>query len=159
MKITNVQRFDRRSSLSDRFIVFTGNDHPRETADKFYFDHNIYDLNFKSNAWNAVIRATTKLTAKKILAHFKTLGVEDGQIVSLQFSHKAGCSCGCSPGFVGKTAKLDTMLDKDTILAGKNIWIEGVEITADERAELAKIIEVQAKKLALEITKHAGEQA
>ena len=66
-----------------------------KVADEFAMKHNIYGAPFRSKVWEKVCRTTNKLQ----IAALRNLFPETKTI---RFSHKAGCSCGCSPGFVIK---------------------------------------------------------
>jgi len=58
----------------------------------WYSNNEIWKLNQKSKAWGKVKRAATSL----VCGQLKTIkGVE-----SAVFSNRAGCACGCSPGYI-----------------------------------------------------------
>lgn len=62
-----------------------------DVADKFACKNGIYSLNFKSSTWDKVVRACNRIVNKIVLELID--GAE-----KVQYSHKCGCSCGCSPG-------------------------------------------------------------
>lgn len=58
---------------------------------EFYSKHKLWELNFKCETWSSVKRMASKYTAEAL----KTLFPTD----TIKYSAKAGCSCGCSPGY------------------------------------------------------------
>ena len=66
-----------------------------DVADKFATQHGIYEAPFKSKTWSKVSR----LANKHHITSLKELFPESDEI---RFSAKAGCRCGCSPGFIMK---------------------------------------------------------
>jgi len=72
-----------------------------DIADKFASEHGIYHLQFKSKTWTKICREVSKATAltlEKLFPHAE----------SIKFSAKAGCKCGCSPGYVVKHNEINT---------------------------------------------------
>jgi hypothetical protein len=66
-----------------------------DTADRFATTHGVYHLPFKSKVWSRICRQANKANLEAIRPLFP-------QAESLKFSAKAGCRCGCSPGFIMK---------------------------------------------------------
>lgn len=65
-------------------------------ADEFFTKHKIYNLNFKCLTWNKACRIVTQ-------QHTVALKQLFPDATSVKFSAKAGCSCGCSPGYIVRT--------------------------------------------------------
>ena len=104
--------------------------------DEFFSMYKVYHLDFKCKAWAAIGREAHKLN----IAELKTVLGPNAKIV---YSHKAGCSCGCSPGY-----KATDIIDPE--YRGKDIWADiEVDITA-LKAMLPKFV----AKLKKEIIDH-----
>lgn len=88
-----------------------------DIADKFAFAHGIWNLPFKSKTWSSICRETNKINARALKELFP-------EATSIKFSAKAGCTCGCSPGFIVKT---------ESYLKGTNNWvtIEPTQVVQD----------------------------
>ena len=72
-----------------------------ETIDEFFNTNKIYSLSFKCRTWTKLKNFVSKIEETSLK---ESLSLEDFAVV--KYSHKAGCSCGCSPGFrVRKTLK------------------------------------------------------
>lgn len=78
-----------------------------DIADEFASAHGVWNLPFKSKTWSKICREATKINIQA----FKHLFPD---AVSIKFSAKAGCRCGCSPGYIVKT---------DSYLKGTNNWV------------------------------------
>ena len=76
----------------------------------------IYSLPYKSKTWSALCREVSKITSK-LLRDQIFVGA-----TSVTFSAKAGCTCGCSPGYIVK---------KDDYALGQNHWVD-IELTEEE---------------------------
>lgn len=86
--------------ISDGFNVFTSSN-LSEAIDKFFTENKIYNLPFKCRTWTKLKNFVSKIEEVTLKNSFS---LEESAIV--KYSHKAGCSCGCSPGFrVRKTDK------------------------------------------------------
>ena len=101
-KVKQLHRDDKPRASYDRFTVSV--DGPmNDLIDKEFFSkHEIYNLDFKCSAWSRVTGAATKAIVaalKPVLAAHVGLKPEN---LDLHFSRYAGCSCGCSPGYIGK---------------------------------------------------------
>lgn len=82
-----------------KFVVYTAGA-ARDVADREYFTkHSIGDLKFKCASWSRVGSFAAKIEGAAAKA---AVEAKFGVVVELKFSRTAGCSCGCSPGFVGK---------------------------------------------------------
>jgi hypothetical protein len=69
--------------------------------DEFFNANKIYSLSFKCRTWTKLKNFVSKVEAASLKESFS---LEDSAAV--KYSHKTGCSCGCSPGFqVRKTRK------------------------------------------------------
>lgn len=136
--ITNKRHGKRRNQ--DRAIIYVKSN-ADAIASKFYDDNKIYSLPFKSNAWKAVMRASTALTAPAI--EYGGGFLDRGR--KPKFSNTAGCSCGCSPGYIVRNLY-------GHVLSGYNVWMD---IEVDCSSLIAKIPKFQ-KKLDAEIEKYAA---
>ena len=104
--------------------------------DEFFSMYKVYHLDFKCKAWAAIGREAHNLN----VAELKSVLGPNAKIV---YSHKAGCSCGCSPGY-----KATDIIDPD--YRGKDIWADiAVDITV-LKAMLPKFV----AKLKKEIIDH-----
>lgn len=102
--ITKTNRSNRRG----RSVVYISSPLDK-VADDFASKHGIYNLQFKCKTWNKVCREVTKRTAETL----KELFVE---ATAITFSSKAGCSCGCSPGYIIK--------HESPYKAGDDVWVD-----------------------------------
>jgi hypothetical protein len=82
-------------NLNKRHSIIYLNSPLNEAADEFATDQGIYEAPFKSKTWSKVSR----LANKHHIAALRKLFPES---TGIRFSAKAGCRCGCSPGFVMK---------------------------------------------------------
>jgi len=101
-RVKQLNRDDKPRASYDRFTVSV--DGPmNDLIDKEFFSkYKIWELDFKCAAWGRVSGAATKAIVaalKPVLAAHVSLKPEN---LDLHFSRYAGCSCGCSPGYVGK---------------------------------------------------------
>jgi hypothetical protein len=148
--ITNIRPdSDIRSSL--RFNVFTDGDKPRDIMTEWFDKNNIGSLKFKCRAWNSVARAGTKISEAQIapvIAKEFGLRLED---FTLKFSVYAGCSCGCSPGYVGKLVSPITYHPK---LSRANVWMKDIPLSDADKAAYDAVCQKQDAKLKQEIYNH-----
>jgi len=87
--------FSERKYSSGRNVVYVKSPLDK-VADDFFHEHKIYNLDFKCHTWNKVCRIVTQ-------QHTTALKQLFPDATSIKFSAKAGCSCGCSPGYLVKT--------------------------------------------------------
>ena len=78
-----------------------------DVADQFGTKFGIWNLPFKSKTWSNICREANKLNLQALKDLFP-------EATSIKFSAKAGCTCGCSPGFIVKT---------ENYLKGTNNWV------------------------------------
>lgn len=88
-KLTNDKRSDQRGVYS-RFFV--GECALTELADDWFLEKGIHTLNFKCKTWKKVKR--------KISDIHRPLLMENLDAEKVSYSRKAGCTCGCSPGYI-----------------------------------------------------------
>jgi len=62
-------------------------------ADDWYMEKELYKRKFKSKAWKGVSRLVNKKVNAAIVEHVEG-------VTGSSFSSKAGCACGCSPGYI-----------------------------------------------------------
>lgn len=65
-----------------------------DVIDAFFNDNKIYSLRFKCKTWTKLKNFVSKIESK----HIHSV-LELDETATVKYSHKAGCSCGCSPGF------------------------------------------------------------
>ncbi len=144
-----------------KFVCYTDGA-ARDVADsEFFSKHDIGSLPFKSHCWNRVGRFAARIEADLAVEAIKArFGVE----VELTFSAKAGCSCGCSPGFIGTIVGDWTAKDSVTGfgLSRSTVFVKEVVTDADV-AEIKAVCVKEAAKLPAEAVKGnalvAAEQA
>lgn len=142
-QVNEPTRDDWRQS-STRFTVYTDGA-ARDVADEHYFTkHNIASLNFPCRSWRKVGGIASAIEAEYAKA---AVEARFGIKVELKFSRKAGCSCGCSPGFVGKIVGTGEGFGK---LSRRTIWVHEVLTDAD-KAEVIAAAAKYAKRLPAEI--------
>lgn len=88
-----------------------------DIADEWASKYGIWNLPFKCKTWTKICREATKLNIQA----FKDLFPD---AISIKFSATAGCSCGCSMGYIVKT---------NSYLKGTNNWvtIEASQVVQD----------------------------
>ena len=106
-----------------------------KTVDRFFNDHKIYALKFRCSTWNALKRKA----CESDIAELKTVFGKDAEI---SWSKTAGCSCGCSPGYVVKGKIEDKYRNAD-------VWVSISTSTTD----LVKLLPDFDRRLQAEITK------
>lgn len=104
-------------------------------VDKFFSDNKIHSLNFKCSTWNSLKRKAVESD----VADLKTIFGEDAEI---KWSRTAGCSCGCSPGYV-----VDGKMKPE--FRNSDVWVN-IETSA---THITKLFPDFKKKLTAEIAK------
>lgn len=122
--ITKQSRGDVKHIYSSRYgnrCIAYVDDALTKMVDREFFDkHNIMNLNFECKTWKKICKAVNALVA----ASLKELFVADYKI---SYSRKAGCNCGCSPGYViTRHGKYD-----QPSLDHRDVWVD-VEVSDDE---------------------------
>lgn len=87
---------DKRFRVKKRYISAGCNcyveSNATKIADKFFYDNEIFRLDFKCKTWDKIKRIVDKLNIEALKIIFP-------EQCTIRFSHKTGCSCGCSPGY------------------------------------------------------------
>lgn len=137
--IESIEKSNNRQSIVYVESPFT------KVADDFAMEHWIYSATFKSKVWTKVCKLTNNVNVAALKELFP-------ETTTIRFSHKAGCNCGCSPGFVMKYEHPNQF--------GKTYWVN-VEATEDEVAAFrAKIASSGlAEEFAAERTAHRNKLA
>ena len=91
--------------------------------DKFFSDHKIYSLGFKCKTWNRMVSMAQKI---EVAAMKEFFGADDG--LDIKYSHKTGCSCGCSPGFKVRKAFSPAVADYKNCDVWLNLKLDTTEI-------------------------------
>lgn len=112
-----------------------------------WFENNIRGLKYKSSVWSRLGSKVTNMIGKEIA---QLLKLSDDY--SVTWSRTAGCSCGCSPGWIVKQNGKNVHSIK---LDGQYVNVISVNIdTTGYESEVAKLIEVAASLLPAEIAKN-----
>ena len=101
MKASKFEIKNNRYNDSGRYQIsgrVYSNSNLSDRLDKWFTD-NIFMLDFKCKTWNKLRNIVTKIESKSIL---EGLDMTSNKDASVKYSRKAGCSCGCSPGYVIK---------------------------------------------------------
>ena len=96
----------------------------------WYTGNKVFLLDAKSKAWSSVKRIGTKHVREAIKANMP-------EVTGLLFSHYAGCSCPCSPGYIA---------DGPTY---KNIWVK-IQFPVELLDEIKTLINTKHLPLLLE---------
>lgn len=107
---------------------------PDRILDQWFSDWKIHELSKKSEAWSKAKRIGNKYIYKAI----KSLV----PCKSVLYSRNAGCTCGCSPGYIVNTPE-------DTELVGTTVDME-VYLTPEERTEFLNKLDNLTPIVALE---------
>ena len=96
MNVTTTQtKYEfRKSNYGNRAIVYVDSG-LNDMLDKEIFMPHVSNLDYESKAWNSICRSVNKLISTAIKQHL-------GADYQVTFSRKAGCNCGCSPGYIVK---------------------------------------------------------
>ncbi len=78
-------------------VIYVESNSIDELINKWFDEHEIHNLTFKSKAWSYINKKRNAFIAERI---HKLLNLDPHY--KIVFSHRAGCSCGCSPGFLIK---------------------------------------------------------
>lgn len=141
-----------RSLRSPSSFRVYANDPARQLADGFYNRHKIQSLRYKSKVWKRAGRLATKAEIAELrpaLARFFSCKEDE---IQLAFSIYAGCSCGCSPGFVGSvTSGREITAAGGERLNQADVWAD-VEISPEAKQGvldgLAKLDDAMAREIA-----------
>lgn len=125
-----------RSLRSPSSFRVYANDPARQLADDFYNRHKIQSLRYKSKVWGRAGRLATRAEIAELrpaLARFFSCKEDE---IQLAFSVYAGCSCGCSPGYVGRVASGRAITSPGgAVLNRADIWAD-VEISPEARRDV-----------------------
>jgi hypothetical protein len=134
---------------NNKFVLYVTSPLADLIDKEFFRKHRIWDLEFKCAAWAAVARTATAeiiAEASPVLAARFSIPQE---ALTLAFSRKAGCSCGCSPGYVGTLTRSDFVQD----LSRSNVWMD-VACSAVALERVTAEMNKQAARLPAEIARH-----
>jgi hypothetical protein len=116
---------------------------------EFAGKHGIYDLPYHSTCWDAVVRASTAAEAAAmepvLCAEF---GLAPGDF-TLKFSAKAGCPCGCSPGYIGMLTPAGYSRPSSDKLSRHHLWMD-VLVGDGDIANIRAVMAKQAARLPAE---------
>lgn len=65
-----------------------------DVVDEFARAHGVFGLSFRSKTWTRLCKMVHKRTTQALEPLFKDVAQ------GFRFSHRAGCACGCSPGYI-----------------------------------------------------------
>lgn len=131
---------------ADRFIAYTDGTARSHADDVYLTKHKIFALDFRCKSWNRVAALAAAIEAAKVKQAVES---KFGVVVEVKFSRTAGCSCGCSPGFVGKIVSF-TDADGRSQLSRADVWVEE-NLTADDLAPVTALAAKLEKGLPAEI--------
>lgn len=127
--------------------IYINNSPLNEVADKFATENGIYFARFKSKVWSKIKRmvntAHTPLIKSCIPDALKEKFVDDVGEFTISYSDNAGCSCGCSPGYV---------LRRNSNVC-YNIWVT-VEATEKEVSEFTQKVNALLPEWEKEVESH-----
>ena len=106
-----------------------------KAVDKFFNDHQIYGLQFKCSTWSSLKRKASEMDIADLKKVF-------GQNAQIRYSATAGCSCGCSPGYV-----ISGEIDQK--FKNADVWVD-IKTSA---SHLVKAFPDYTKRLEAEIAK------
>lgn len=142
--VTQVRRDNEtRSKNPLRCKVFVNPTKAYENAIDDFYLQQVRSLKFKSKAWAWLIRQRTKLVADALV---RDVFGNDG-VAKIQFSSKAGCSCGCSPGFI-----VDLTERAPQMFRQSNVWADIEVNNPDLNAKV--LIDIASVKLVKELKQH-----
>ena len=128
VKVKSIRHdYDRRYTNHD-LIVYVENTPLHKMADQWFNQNKLFQMRVKSKAWSMIIRYLNGVLEPKLASHFNVPKQR------CKYSHKAGCGCGCSPGFRLKQVR--------TELQRRDAWVE-VQV---EPAELKGLKELMNSK-------------
>lgn len=111
---------------SSKVVVYVENSAIMDIANQWFDCNEVYSMPL-SNTWNQVRRILNKL-------HTQAIGELLPYAHSIRFSQKAGCFCGCSPGYIVKYS---------VPITGKEYWVD-IKTTKEEQdsftAKLDKLV-------------------
>ena len=95
--ITKQQQGDSKFRFSARHgnktIVYVDDELTRMVDKEFFDKYEIYALPFKCKTWKQICKSVNKLVIDALQSLF-------GSNYKINYSRKAGCNCGCSPGYI-----------------------------------------------------------
>jgi hypothetical protein len=112
--LTKTSPISSRRNRPGRSIVYVQSPLDK-IADDFAIEYGVFRLPFKSRTWSSICNEISKITALALKDLF-------AGSISIKFSYKAGCRCGCSPGYI---VKYDSSRD------GLNHWVD-VDLSSEE---------------------------
>jgi hypothetical protein len=140
-KVNNRNYRDRYFSHAKVYVSRKG-ENGADLIDEWFNDNTVRELVVKSTAWAFLRRIVN--------------GIESGAIAkaleipaeNVRFSQKAGCSCGCSPGFIAKGSKFTS----------QNVWAD-IEYSESDLDEIREALNSQklVKKFEKDLIKNAAE--
>lgn len=115
--------------------VYIGDCEITEIADDFFMKNEIFLLDFKCKTWAKIRRKVTSIHRPILLDYL------NGEKVS--YSAKAGCQCGCSPGYIVDSIEF----------TNRSLWGD-FEFTEEEVAEFKEWMKGMPALLEKEKEKH-----
>ena len=115
-------------------VVYTECALTKLVDNEFFNKHEVYNLDFKCKTWTALCNYVNKQT----IASLQVLFPGD----TIKFSAKAGCNCGCSPGF--------RVTHHNPNTRGRYVWVD-VECEESELETTRKALAFYNAKLQFEI--------
>lgn len=122
----NPRSYKERPISGAKLFISSDENCPDSVIDKWFSDNEIYLLNFKCKTWSKV----KGLSTRKMKGPLKELV----KCFKMNYSHKCGCSCGCSPGY-----NVTDPLNKEHVNTNIYVKCEGVPNDADELRDLLEL--------------------
>lgn len=134
-----IDRKGRVNSDHQRAVIYLDKNPLNDILDEFYVKNDIFDMKVKSKAWSKLVRFSSSIVERKLAKYF---GVDPKFV---KFSFNAGCSCGCSPGYILKKPAPFMQFGYPK----KDIWCE-VNITEEDMNSLKVFMSSQKIQKLLE---------
>jgi len=138
IEVRNVQHKDRGYGSGNVYVSSP----LIEAVSDFYSEHRVFAMRTKSKVWTVIGRKLSRMINAKLKDEFGCAHV--------MFSHKAGCSCGCSPGWKTMRGSVN-----GTPLDGSNAWVT-VTPTDEELTEFTKWVKAQGSDFLAEASTDAN---
>lgn len=120
-----------------RSVVYINSSEVDNAIGDFFSEQKIFNLDYKSKVWSDLKREVTTMNREAIA---KALGID---LKEIAFSNKAGCSCGCSPGYIVK----------NPALRSASIWVD-IEDCEVEASYIKAKLPIMEQKLKAEMEAH-----
>lgn len=132
--------FNLRNTVTDRQFKYDRvyvDSNAAKLADNWFNEKKIWNLDFKCKTWGQIGRAVSRMV-NKVLVN------ELDDVKSARYSKTAGCSCGCSPGFIvdtqSRTARFVDITFTDEELSGLKALIAAADDKLKKELETMQVV-------------------